>query len=121
MDRLRSMLWGLEALKIFDDRLDDSLKSIDKARETLVHQMDNVGLQRSFNFTTATNDIIKERGERHGELKRAYKDTLEKFGKQRDFLFAVHAKIDLKIKQVTGLRDGVRTECSSSFPSKPQD
>ncbi|KAF7502814.1 hypothetical protein GJ744_005027 [Endocarpon pusillum] len=94
VDRLRSMLWGLEALKMFDDRLNDSLKSIDKARETLVHQMDN------------------ERGERHSELKRTYKDALQKFGKQRDLLFAVHAKIDLKIKQVTGLRDGLSTVTS---------
>ena len=80
-----------------------------------------LGLQKPFNFASTTNGVIKEGGERHADLKKVYKDVLEKFGKQHDFLSATHAKIDLKIKQVTGLRDGVSTEYSSGLLRRPQN
>ncbi len=35
VDKLKKMLWGLEALRVFDDRLSASLAQIQKAREAM--------------------------------------------------------------------------------------
>lgn len=35
VDKLKKMLWGLEALRVFDDRLSASLSQIQKAREAM--------------------------------------------------------------------------------------
>jgi hypothetical protein len=35
IQRLKSMLWALEALRIFDDRLGESLEKIKEAREKM--------------------------------------------------------------------------------------
>lgn len=35
VDKLKKMLWGLEALRVFDDRLSASLAQIQKARESM--------------------------------------------------------------------------------------
>ena len=35
VDKLRKMLWGLEALRVFDDRLTAALSQIQKAREAM--------------------------------------------------------------------------------------
>lgn len=40
VDKLKSMLWGLEALKMLDNRVSGSLASIDKARASLVTSME---------------------------------------------------------------------------------
>jgi hypothetical protein len=37
VDKLKKMLWGLEALRVFDDRLSASLSQIQKAREAMEH------------------------------------------------------------------------------------
>jgi hypothetical protein len=42
VEKLNKMLWGLEALRVFDDRLSTSLSQIRKARETLEHTIDQV-------------------------------------------------------------------------------
>lgn len=44
VDKLRTMLWGLEALKMFDDRLSSSLSSIEKARKDLEDTINSVSL-----------------------------------------------------------------------------
>ena len=45
VDKLRSMLWGLEALKMFDARLAPSLDKIEAARRNIVLRMESVGLE----------------------------------------------------------------------------
>ena len=35
VDKLKKMLWGLEALRVFDDRLSGSLSQIQKAQEAM--------------------------------------------------------------------------------------
>ncbi len=42
VERLERMLWGLEALRVFDDRLSTSLSQIRKTRENLEHTIDQV-------------------------------------------------------------------------------
>ncbi|MCJ1386636.1 hypothetical protein MMC17_009762 [Xylographa soralifera] len=89
VDKLRSMLWGLEALKMFDARLAPSLDKIEAARRDIVLRMEN------------------EPGKRHNELDRAYRLEVENFEKRRGLLLGVQQKISLKIAQVTSLRDGL--------------
>jgi hypothetical protein len=53
VERLERMLWGLEALRVFDDRLSTSLSQIRKARETLEHTVDQVWfLSKAFRKAT---------------------------------------------------------------------
>jgi hypothetical protein len=35
VDKLKKMLWGLEALRVFDDRLSGSLSQIQKAQDAM--------------------------------------------------------------------------------------
>jgi hypothetical protein len=44
VDKLKKMLWGLEALRVFDDRLSASLSQIQKAREAMERTIKQVGL-----------------------------------------------------------------------------
>jgi hypothetical protein len=47
VDKLKKMLWGLEALRVFDDRLSASLSQIQKAREAMERTIKQVGLSAS--------------------------------------------------------------------------
>ncbi|MCJ1396587.1 hypothetical protein MMC18_009478 [Xylographa bjoerkii] len=89
VDKLRSMLWGLEALKMFDARLAPSLDKIEAACKDLVLKMN------------------REPGKRHSVLDQAYRLELENFEKRHGLLLGVQQKIALKIAQVTSLRDGL--------------
>ena len=91
VNRLRSMMWGLESLKMLEDRTAASLKSISGARDTL---LDNIG---------------REPGRRHPILEQGCNHVIERFDKQREQLFILHNSLELKIRQVTGLRDGLST------------
>lgn len=41
--KLKKMVWGLETLQLFDERLSSSLSQIRSARESLEHTMEQVG------------------------------------------------------------------------------
>ncbi|KAE9369730.1 hypothetical protein N431DRAFT_345331 [Stipitochalara longipes BDJ] len=85
VDKLKKMLWGLEALRVFDDRLSASLSQIQKARE-------------------AMERTIKQL---HVDLLQEYLNVLEEFEKRYGMLSDVQIRTQLKIRQVTGLRDGI--------------
>ena len=91
VDRLRSMMWGLESLRMLDERISASVKSVDKARTDLLEGMK------------------KERAPRHPVLQLEFDRVLERFDKQREQLVILHDSFELKIRQVTGLRDGLST------------
>ena len=91
VDRLRSMMWGLESLRMLGDRASASLKSINEARATLIGRLD------------------QERDRWHPILRQEYDRIVERFDKQREQLVILHDSFDLKILQVTGLRDGLST------------
>lgn len=40
--RLKTMLWSMEALRIFDDKLSSALTEINGARSNLKHELDKV-------------------------------------------------------------------------------
>ena len=91
VDRLRSMMWGLESLRMLEDRVSASLKSINEARTILLE---------------STN---KEHGERHPALQQEFDRANEEFDKRREQLVILQGSFELKIRQMTGLRDGLST------------
>ena len=91
VDRLRSMMWGLESLRMLGDRTSASLKSINEARATL------------------TGRMARDRERWHSILRQEYDRIIERFDKQREQLVILHDSFNLKIQQVTGLRDGLST------------
>lgn len=86
VDKLKKMLWGLEALRVFDDRLSASLSQIQKAQE-------------------AMERTIKQECDR--AMLQEYNNVIEEFEKRSGMLSDVQVRTQLKIRQVTGLRDGV--------------
>ena len=48
VDKLKKMLWGLEALRVFDDRLSGSLSQIQKAQEAMERAVKQVRAHISF-------------------------------------------------------------------------
>lgn len=82
------MIWGGQALRIFDDRLSASLSQIRNAKEALDH------------------NIKQDEGQQHIELLQEYMTVLEGFEKHFSSLSNVQVRIQLKIKHVIGLRDG---------------
>jgi hypothetical protein len=50
---------------------------------------------------------VQEEGQQHIELLQEYTNVLEGFGKRFGILSNVQVRIQLKIKHITGLRDGV--------------
>jgi hypothetical protein len=83
------MIWGGQALRIFDDRLSASLSQIRNAKEAL------------------DNNIKQDEGQQHITLVREYMSILEGFDKHFSALSNVQVRIQLKIQHVIGLRDGV--------------
>jgi hypothetical protein len=83
------MIWGGQALRIFDDRLSAALSQIRNAKEALDH------------------NIKQDEGQQHIELLQEYTTVLEGFEKHFSSLSNVQVRIQHKIKHVIGLRDGV--------------
>ncbi|KAI9049724.1 hypothetical protein LZ554_005876 [Drepanopeziza brunnea f. sp. 'monogermtubi'] len=91
VDKLKRMLWGLEALRVFDDRLSASLSQIQKAQGAM------------------ERTIKQEAGQQHVALLQEYNNVVEEFEKRFGMLSDVQIRTQLKIRQVTGLRDGIST------------
>lgn len=90
INKLKKMLWGWEALRVFNDKLSSSLSQIQRAQEAMEHVI--------------KHDVIQQ----HVDLIQEYNNVMDEFKKRHGMLVDVHDSTQLKIKQVTGLRDGVR-------------
>ncbi|KAK0100648.1 hypothetical protein ONS95_007101 [Cadophora gregata] len=91
VDRLKKMLWGLEALRVFNDRLSASLSQIKKAQEAMART------------------VKHEAGQQHVDLLQEFNNVIEEFEKRYGMLSDVQVSTQLKIIQVTGFRDGIST------------
>jgi hypothetical protein len=86
---LKRIIWAGLALRILDDRLSVSLSQINNARVAL------------------DNNITQDEGQMHAELLQEYINIMESFDKRFSNLSNAQARIELRIKHITGLRDGV--------------
>jgi hypothetical protein len=86
---LKRIIWAGLALRILDDRLSASLSQINNARVAL------------------DNNITQDEGQMHAELLQEYINIMESFDKRFSNLSNAQARIELRIKHITGLRDGV--------------
>ncbi|KAK4221059.1 hypothetical protein QBC38DRAFT_149395 [Podospora fimiseda] len=91
VNKLKKMLWGWEALRVINDKLSSSLSQIQRAQETTERTIKQQALQHDADLIQETNNILDEFKKRYG------------------MLMDVHDRTQLKIKQVTGLRDGIST------------
>jgi len=92
INKLKKMLWGWEALRVFNDKLSSSLSQIQRAQEAMENVIKHDASQQNI-------DLIQE-----------YNSTvIDEFKKRHGMLVDVAEKTQLKIKQVTGLRDGIST------------
>ncbi|KAH8205701.1 hypothetical protein TruAng_000195 [Truncatella angustata] len=91
LERLKKMLWGLEALRAFDERLSASIHQIERATEAL-------GRSAAKESSNQVTDLLHE-----------YQQTLDEFTRRFDMLSDVDLRTKLKIKQVISLRDGIST------------
>ncbi|KAK0735987.1 hypothetical protein B0T21DRAFT_383668 [Apiosordaria backusii] len=89
--KLKKILWGWDALRIFNDKLSASLTQIQRAHDTMENLIKQEALHQEAELVQASNTVLDEFRKRHG------------------MLTEIHDKIQLKIKQVTGLRDGIST------------
>lgn len=89
IQRLKSMLWALEALRVLDDRLADSLNEVSEAKEKMLKY------------------LSQGPGRRHEQLEHQCQVLVEEFEKRYDNLVSVHVKIDQKIVQISRYREGV--------------
>ncbi|KAK3350290.1 hypothetical protein B0T25DRAFT_457435, partial [Lasiosphaeria hispida] len=94
INKLKKMLWGWEALRVFNDKLSSSLSQIQRAQAAMEHVIKHVRLCTD----TQNVDLIQE-----------YNIIIDEFKKRHGMLVDVAEKTQLKIKQVTGLRDGIST------------
>lgn len=105
------MLWGLEALRVFNDRLFASLSQIQKAQEAMERTVKQVHKKSEHSLCRA--DVsIQEAGQQHVDLLQEYNNVIEEFEKRYGMLSDVQIRTQLKISQVTGLRDGVSSSIS---------
>jgi hypothetical protein len=106
VDKLKKLLWGLEALRVFDDRLSASLGQVQKAQEA----MERVAKQVCLFINDSNHNILttfQDAGQQHVDLLQEYNNIIEEFEKRYNMLCDVHIATQLKISQITGLRDGV--------------
>ncbi|KAK4161191.1 hypothetical protein QBC43DRAFT_292255 [Cladorrhinum sp. PSN259] len=91
VNKLKKMLWGWEALRVFNDKLASSSSQIQRAQDTMERTIRQYAVQHDADLIQETNNILDEFKKRYG------------------MLVDVHDRTQLKIKQVTGLRDGIST------------
>ncbi|KAM7206548.1 hypothetical protein V8F20_002674 [Naviculisporaceae sp. PSN 640] len=91
INKLKKMLWGWEALRVFNDKLNSSISQIQRAQEAMEHV------------------IKQDAAQQHVILIQEYTSVMDDFKRRHSMLVDVHEKVQLKIKQVTGLRDGIST------------
>lgn len=100
------MLWGLEALRVFDDKLKQALLKIQEGKDSMEHALARVShIER-----TSYVDILKDfQGAelRHKDMKRDCETILEEFTKRFSRLENAHSSIRERIEQSTRLREGV--------------
>lgn len=87
--KLKKMLWCLEALRNFDDKLSTALGEIKEARKQIQHL------------------LSKSPGRRHKDLSRLVESQLEDFDKRAGHLEDAHSSILQRIDQSTRLREGI--------------
>ena len=88
-DKLKRIIWAGQGFRNLDDRLSVSLEQIHNAMETINHS------------------IKQEQPPQHVELLNEYMNILEGFQKRVSNLSNVQVRIQLKIKHIINLRDGV--------------
>ncbi|KAK4465126.1 hypothetical protein QBC42DRAFT_26114 [Cladorrhinum samala] len=91
VNKLKKMLWGWEALRVFNDKLSSSLSQIQRAQDVMERYVRQHALQQDADLIQETNNVLDDFKKRYGRLT------------------DVHDRTQLKIKQVTGLRDGIST------------
>ncbi|KAK0666027.1 hypothetical protein QBC41DRAFT_157065 [Cercophora samala] len=91
INKLKKMLWGWDALRIFNDKLSASLTQIQRAHDAMDNHIKQEALHQDAELIQEASTVVDEFRKRHG------------------LLVDVHDKMQLKIKQVTGLRDGIST------------
>ena len=64
VDKLKKMLWGLEALRVFDDRLSASLSQIQKAREAMERTIKQASCLTVLILLQLTHDLGVRRASR---------------------------------------------------------
>ena len=89
VENLKRIIWAGLSLRILDDRLSASLSQINNARVAL------------------DNNIKQDEGQMHPDLLQEYMNIMESFDKRFSNLSNAQARIELRIKHITGLRDGV--------------
>jgi chromosome segregation ATPase len=108
VNKLKKMLWGLEALRVFNDRLSSSLSQIQKAQDSMERTIKQVGC--GWSSTTGLDRRLtssQDAGQQHADLIQEYNNLVEEFKKRYGMLADVQDRMQVKIRQVTGLRDGV--------------
>lgn len=83
------MLWCLEALRNFDEKLATALSEIKEARKQMLHH------------------LSKSPGQRHKDLSRFADGVIEAFDKRAGRLEDAHSSILQRIDQSTRLREGI--------------
>ncbi|TAQ88865.1 hypothetical protein B7494_g2796 [Chlorociboria aeruginascens] len=91
LPRLKMMLSGMEALRIFDEKLSSALEEITQATRDL------------------KRELAKEDDLRHKALREACTTLVEEFDKRYMRLEYAHVQITQGIDQITRLREGVST------------
>ncbi|EXJ75798.1 uncharacterized protein A1O5_00305 [Cladophialophora psammophila CBS 110553] len=89
LKKLKQMLWGFEALRIFDEKLERALDEINQAKEKM------------------ESELKRGRDIRHKDMKRNVERVVEDFEKRRKRLENLHNVIKQRIDQVAKLREGI--------------
>ncbi|KAK4445501.1 hypothetical protein QBC34DRAFT_472436 [Podospora aff. communis PSN243] len=94
LKKLKRMLWGLEALRIFSDKLGRAIGEVKRARAKLA-----TWLMVGYNL-------------RHPDMEREKQHLVEDFDKREDRLRNAHASIQQRIEQGNRLREGISSVIS---------
>jgi hypothetical protein len=112
------MFWGLEALRIIEDRLSSSLLQVRKAREAMDRNVKLVTCNPCLVFYLHGFSLLsyhQEAGEQHIDLLLEYDEVTERFEKRYGMLSAMQNKTQLRIRRVMGLREGVSLQILTSI------
>jgi hypothetical protein len=108
-ERLDSMFWAQEALRILDVSVSSALSEIERAKEKMDRTIKRVCCCNpgcSF-MNTFTKNLNQEARQLHIDILQEYSNVMADFEQQYLGLVGIRTEMQLKKQQVTSLRDSV--------------
>jgi len=119
--RLKQMLWGFEALRVFGDKLKKALDAVEEAGDKMKLLLDNASDTPYLRWHKIANPSRQGKEIRHKDMVSGVESVKEEYEKRCSRLQHAYNSLEQRVDQGIKLREGVCPQKPTPSPSLPQD